>query len=142
MGLSHEDAEGIVQDLFIIIWEKRKALRFELSFKAYLYTIAKRLVIKKVRRNAQQKGYLTALMNSTIDYYEDVTDVGHDQNELLQKLKAQINNLPATRKEIFLLSKETGLTNDEIALQLNISKRTVENHLYRATKSLRKFLTD
>lgn len=53
-----------------------------------------------------------------------------------------VEQLPPRQKEILLLNKEGGLTVEEIAQKLNISKRTVENHLFRAKSFLKKIITD
>jgi RNA polymerase sigma-70 factor (ECF subfamily) len=137
MGLSHEDAEGIVQEVFITIWEKRAYIKEELHFKSYLYTITKRLTIKRIRRLVLENKFQS-------DSQSIAKDVNHDTedyiifSDLLEHAHTSIDQLPADRKQIFMLSKQLGLSNQEISEKLSISKRTVENQLYRANKTLRK----
>ncbi len=136
MGLSHEDAEGLVQDVFITIWEKRAYIKEELHFKSYLYTITKRLTIKRIRRLILENQF----QNDSKTVMKDVNHHTEDYivfTDLMEHASLSIEKLPSDRKQIFMLSKEHGLSNQEIAEKLNISKRTVENQLYRANKTLR-----
>jgi len=136
MGLSHEDAEGLVQEVFITIWEKRAYIKEELHFKSYLYTITKRLTIKRIRRLVLENKFQS-------DSQSNSKDVNHETedyiifSDLMEHAHTSIEKLPADRKQIFMLSKQHGLSNQEISEKLNISKRTVENQLYRANKTLR-----
>ncbi|MDN5216734.1 sigma-70 family RNA polymerase sigma factor [Fulvivirgaceae bacterium BMA12] len=139
MGLSQENAEDVVQELFLFIWSKREILNPDHSFNAFLQIISKRLVFKQIKSevnkvsfNAYLQQYGMAIDNQTDDYI-----VFSDLEAYSQK---GLDNLSEKRKQIFMLSKQHGLSNDEIAEKLNISKRTVENQLYRATKAVNEHL--
>ncbi|MDH5474566.1 MAG: RNA polymerase sigma-70 factor [Cyclobacteriaceae bacterium] len=136
MGLSHEDAEGIVQEVFITIWEKRSNIKEELHFKSFLYTITKRLTIKKIRRLILENDFQTTSKNNLQNFNHE-TEEYIVFSDLMEQANTSIEKLPVERKQIFMLSKQHGLSNQEIAEKLNISIRTVENQLYRATKTLR-----
>lgn len=135
---SREDAEEIVQDAFVKIWENRGALNEERSFNSYLFTIAKNLIINKVRRKVAEPavfdtvGEHSAQDDSTQNdiIYRDITIVA----------ERAIQNLPAQRQLVYNLSRRDGLTYEEIGCQLGISSRTVEAHLRKALKSIRDFL--
>ena len=138
--ISTEDAQEIVQDVFLKIWEKRADIKENQSFKAYLLVIAKNMLLNKLKRKTYEvtfKHYIKKFSknfdNSTEDYiiYDDL--VAH-ANHL-------IDQMPNNRKHILLLKREQGLTNKEISEQLNISKRTVDNNLYKANKTLKSFLS-
>lgn len=140
MNICHEDAEGVVQDVFLTIWEKRTLLDKDLSINAFILTIAKRLVYKKVRANIVRSNHRESVI---LEEKENSQNSAEDYiifSELEQNAIAGIDNLPENRKQIFMLSKQNGMTNDEIAEQLHISKRTVENQLYRATKAIKKHI--
>lgn len=137
MGLSHEDAEGIVQDVFVNIWESKLKIDEDQPFSAFLYTITKRKVIKIIRRNILERTHRNNLEAPEKSINHQTEDYVIFSN-LLEHANVSIENMPADRKQIFMLSKHHGLSNQEIADKLSISKRTVENQLYRATVSLKK----
>lgn len=139
MGVPREEAECVVQEVFISVWRSRSTIDETLSLKAYLYTITKRLVIKKIKRKALEDSYLSDPNNLQPVYHQQTEDYIIFTN-LLDQANEGINKLSPGRKQIFMLSKQQGLTNEEIADKLNLSKRTVENQLYRATKELRDIL--
>lgn len=135
-NICHEDAEGVVQDVFCTVWDKRAHLNEELSLGAFIMTICKRLVFKRIRSNTTRNKHedtakyqkpLSA--NSTEDYIV-FSDLKNHADQSLEELSEH-------KKQIFMLSKQHGMTNDEIAAKLHISKRTVENQLYRATKEMK-----
>lgn len=135
---SREDAEEIVQDAFVKIWENRATLNEELSFNSYLFTIAKNLIINKVRKKAAEP----AVFDTVGEY--SAQDNG-TQNDIIYRdftviAERAIQNLPAQRQLVYNLSRKDGLTYDEIGCQLGISSRTVEAHLRKALKSIREFL--
>lgn len=136
MGLTAEDAEEMVQEVFLFIWEKRGRLRSENSINAFLFIIAKRLVFKKIRK-INNNISLDIIINKPRNKVDNITE----DNVIFADLEAYsdigLNKLPKKRKQIFMLSKQHGLSNDEIASKLKMSKRTVESHLYKAMKALR-----
>lgn len=139
MGQSHHDAESVVQDVFIIAWKRRASINEDLSLVAWLFTITKRLIIKKIKRKALEDDYIIKQQSLQATYHHQTEDYIIFTN-LLDQANEGISKLSSGRKQIFMLSKQQGLSNDEIAEHLNISKRTVENQLYRATKELRDYM--
>ena len=135
-NISHEDAEGVVQDVFFTLWEKRSHLNEDLSLAAFIMTITKRLVYKVVRSNItrlKHEGDVSHTNSLSANTTEDYI-IFSDMKAHVDK---QYETLSESKKQIFMLSKEHGLSNDEIAEKLGVSKRTVENQLYRATKMLK-----
>ncbi len=128
MGISHEDAEGIVQDLFLLLWEKRESIDHKLSLNAYLLTITKRLVIKRIKRNSLKQSYTVNSQQQNLNY-DNSTEEYIIFSETEKNVQTSIDKLPHNRRQIFMLSRENGMSNDEISEKLNISKRTVENQL-------------
>lgn len=130
------DAEEVVQDVFLKIWEKRKDLDSSLSFKSYLFTIALNTTKNRYRKKLQAEKYKQDLalelnFNQTSDF-----DAVEYRN-LLDYVDKIIERLPPSRREIFILSKKDGLKNPEIAKLLSISEQTVKNQLVSAMKFLR-----
>ncbi len=140
-GLSREDAEGICQEAFIKIWEKRTDLKDELSISGYLFTITKNQILKLLRSEA----YAMAMKKYWQYTHEEASSTAEQEiytNDLEETIMTYIRQLPEKQQEVFLLKVLEGLTNDEIAERLDLSKRTVENQIYRSIKKIRVFLED
>jgi RNA polymerase sigma-70 factor (family 1) len=135
--LNHQDAEEVVQEVFVIIWERRENLDLDKDFTAYLLKIAKSIIIKNFKRKVLFTAYENYVTKFTSHSNMDTENLIH-YNNILEHLERQINLLPKVKKEIMLLSREKYLTNDEIAEKLGLSRRTVENHIYRALKTIKK----
>lgn len=141
MGLTHEDAEGVVQDVFIKIWRNRSSLDCTLSFNAYLITIARSVVIKYFKQAARKAAYEQYAISS---FTQSVNDTENYVifSELDERYSQVIEQMPVRQKQIFMMKNFQHLSIAEIALQLNVSSRTVENQIYRATKLMREKLID
>lgn len=139
MGLSREEAEGVLQEVFISIWDQRRTIKPKLSVNALILTIAKRKIIGVIRKNISitKRNQRMKLLIPSKNYSTEEYVIFE---ELLNEAKERLDSLPKKQKQIFMLSKQEGLSNDEIASKLNLSKRTVENQLFRATKELKSFL--
>jgi len=133
---SKEDAEGLVQEVFLKIWEKRKELKEHLSFNAFLYTVAFNAIRKYFRKKTREKKYLEKYLENFDDTHNE-TAMDIEYNNLRELADIAIGKLPEKRKLIFLLSRREGFTNEEIANRLHISKNTVENQMTQALKFLR-----
>jgi len=138
---SEEDAKGMVQEVFLKIWENRENLNEHKSFNAYLYTITFNFVKMYYRRKSRED-------NKIKHYYEDQNETIYemeseiDYNNLSEIINQAIEQLPEKRKQIFRMSRKEGLSNAEIAIKLGISKKTVENQITQAIKTLRKMIQD
>ena len=135
---SEEESEELVQEVFTIIWEKRKELKYELSFKSYLFTIAFNIIKKHFRREACILEYFKSRVSEDLDL-ETTKKVTYDS--LYHYVSELVNQLPGRRKEIFIKSRFECLSIKEIAAELNISHKTVENQLTDALKFIRTNLT-
>lgn len=130
------DAEEVVQDVFLKIWEKRRELDSSLSFKSYLFTIALNTTKNRYRKKLQAEKYKQDLaLELNFDQASDFDAI--EYRNLLDYVDKIIEKLPPSRREIFILSKKDGLKNPEIAKLLNISEQTVKNQLVSAMKFLR-----
>ena len=133
---SKEDAEGLVQEVFLLVWDKRKELKEHLSFNAFLYTVTYNAIRKYFRKKARAKKYLDKFLEDYDGKHNKmVADI--EYNNLLELANKAIEKLPEKRKLIFQLSRHEGLSNMEIAKRLDISKKTVENQIHSALKFLR-----
>lgn len=140
MRLGHEDAEGVVQEVFLKIWKHRAKLDPELSINAYMIAIVRSLVIKKTRREARFfafQSYQIPLLNYINSYGPEDDLIYSEFHNLSMEI---IEQLPAGQRQIFKMRHLENLSIEEIAEKLNISKRTVENQVFRATKSFKERL--
>ncbi len=123
------DAEEIVQEVFIKIWESRSKIDVYSSFESFLFTVAYNTTISLFRKRVSEKKYLEHLKSlQQFESTPDLTDEIHF-NELNKKVKSLLNELTPRQKEIFQLSREDGLTHNEIAKKMNISLNTVKKHI-------------
>jgi RNA polymerase sigma-70 factor (ECF subfamily) len=133
-------AEDIVQNVFISVWNNRLKLKEDFSIKNYLYKSVYNEFIDQYRKRKLvfplEKKYIEAL--STI--VEEEKENEQSIKKLIAIVKKEIENLPPKCKQVFLLSKEDGLTNIEIAEHLDVSIKNVEGHITKAFKILRNTL--
>jgi RNA polymerase sigma-70 factor (family 1) len=136
---SKEDAEGLVQEVFLTVWKKRRELKAHLSFNAYLYTVTYNAIRKYFRKKAREKKHLDNFLKDFDEIHDDTTKE-IEYNNLRELANKAIEKLPKRRKQIYRLSRHEGLTSEEIANRLHISKKTVENQIHKALKFLREQL--
>ena len=139
--LDPDEAEEIVQDFFVKLWSGRKEIKKSDTLKSYFFTsvknralnyLKKEKISEKVRENLRE-------MIETDQLYQPDLFV---ESELQSRIKTAFKKLPSRTNEVFTLSRFQGLSNDQIAEQLNISKRTVETQISNALKILREELKD
>lgn len=132
-----EDAEEIVQEVFVKVWESRKKIDVYSSFNSFLFTIAYNSTMSLLRKRMSQQKYIDHLQN--IQIINEASDAISEleYNELNEKVQSLVSQLSPRQQEIFNLSRENGLTHAEIAEKLNISVNTVKNHLVSSLKFLR-----
>lgn len=138
---SKEEAEGVVQEVFLKLWKNRSKLRVQADFRAFLFTITFNIIKNRFRKMDREQKHLEAYA-LTIAKEDHSSDLAVEYNNLKETLDKFVAQLPPRQKEILRLNREDGLTVEEISQQLNISKRTVENHLFRAKSFLKKVMTD
>ena len=131
------DAEEIVQEVFIKIWESRDKIDTYTSFESFLFTIAYNSTISLLRKRVNEEKYIDHLKSRQNNLSNpDIIDEIH-YNQLNEKVQSLINQLTPRQKEIFKLSREQGFTYKEIAEKLSLSVNTVENHMVKALNYLK-----
>ena len=129
---THE-AEDVVQDVFTSLWNKKETISDISSLKSYLFTSVKNNCLNRLRKNSQ----FTDIKD--IDLIEENNDDDKIYRaELEAKLWKMIDELPERQREILLMAKRDGMSYKEIAKITGISVKTVENHVTRAIRTLRK----
>ena len=134
-----EQARDIAQDIFFNIWKDRAKLSGVRSFDGYLFQMARFSVYNYYDHLDVVKKYVEEGKKQP-----EGTAVGPEEKLKERQIKAivaaTVRKMPQRRREIFVMSRWGGYTNDEIAARLNINKRTVENHLTAALSALRRAL--
>ena len=125
-------AEDISQDIFVKIWTYREALPDIRSFNTYLYRMTRNAALNHLRGNHSK---IDISKMSVLDDKDIEAEYQTKEKELLIRLTVEY--MPPQRQRIFKMSREQGLSNDDIALKLGISKKTVENNITLALKDLR-----
>ncbi|POY35101.1 RNA polymerase subunit sigma-70 [Solitalea longa] len=133
------DAEELVQDVFVRVWNKRQELDLSKNIQSYIFKIAVNLIYDQLRKRKLEK------MHAELSVFQQTEEDDSTWNKLaLNDLQSQLNTLvaqmPEQRRQVFTMSRFDGLSYDEIAQQLNISKRTVENQVYRAMAFLKEHI--
>jgi len=136
-----EDAEEIVQTVFITIWEKREELEITLSLKSYLYRAVHNHCLNRFKHASVKEAYREYAINYIPQSYESVTDSIH-ADELAERIEKAVRLLPEQCQKAFRMSRFEELKYQEIAERLNISIKTVENQIGKALKILRTELAD
>ncbi|MEN8230178.1 MAG: RNA polymerase sigma-70 factor [Bacteroidota bacterium] len=133
---THEDAEGVVQEVFIRVWNKRGELQEQKSFKSFLFSLAYNVIIDHFRKRARDQKYEHFVLHQAQQNYPDPSDtVEYKQLEL--QVENAINELPEKRKQIYHMSRTEGLSYKEIAQRQQIAVKTVENHINLALRHIR-----
>lgn len=139
--LFDEDAENIVQDVFLLLWEKREVLDIHISLMAYLFSLVKNKCMDHLRHRLVVEEYQHEL-KAKLSSLESLSYTFNSEEDIERVLTDAINRLPERCRDIFLKSRIEGKKNREIAEELNISVSTVENQITIALKKLRVELKD
>jgi|SRR5690554_5794948 len=134
---TREDAEEVVQEVFLKVWEKRALIEPRDSFESFLFTIAKNIVYNKARHRVHEFAY-KEYIRTFADILAHDTEEQFDFRELEDFIQVSCQQLPPVRREVFMLSRFHGLTNEEIADRLHTSTSNINNHIYKALIFLRK----
>ena len=129
-----DDAEDIVQEVFVNIWSKRHSIIIHSSLKSYLYRAAYNGYVDRIRKEHRKDLFLIELKHQAL---QPQLEDENNSEEKVYKLKIIVEQLPKKCKQIFLLSKSEGLKNKEIAENLNISIKTVESQMRIAFQKIR-----
>jgi RNA polymerase sigma-70 factor (family 1) len=135
-----DEAEEVVQDIFVKIWEKRQDLKIETSFKAYLYQAVKNKCLNYIRNKKTQNNHLTII--DMKDYEAPAAFEDLQADELSDKLYLALEELPPKCKQIFKMSRLDGLRHKDIADKLDLKVKTIENQIGIALKFLKNQLSD
>ena len=136
--ITHEEneAEDIVQDIFIYLWDKRATLQIIDSLPGWLYQAVRYRFFDRLDRRKVRTDHLASLQNF-LDQGTYTPDEYVRERELAQLIEQGIAALPAKMQEIFALSRKEQLSHKEIAARLHISEKTVKNQVHNALRMLK-----
>ncbi|MEX0983369.1 MAG: RNA polymerase sigma-70 factor [Bacteroidales bacterium] len=133
---SKDLSEDVLQELFVDLWEKRDDLKIRTNIQGYLFTALKNRVLNKIKTESVREKY----EQMVIEFYELnelATEHTFTLKILREELEKETEKLPDRCREVFELSRTHQLSHKEIGKKLNISTKTVENHIRLALKKLR-----
>jgi RNA polymerase sigma-70 factor, ECF subfamily len=136
-----DEAEEVVQSSFISLWEKRDTISIQTSFKSYLYRMVRNACLNTIKHEKVKKLYADQEKLTGEPIHEAVSE-GLLTTELETRILNAIQVLPEQCRLVFQLSRFEELKYQEIADQLSISVKTVENHMGKALKIMREELKD
>jgi len=133
---SEELAREIVQEIFVSLWINRASVEIRQSIRLYLLAAVRYKVFDLIDKDVVMERYKNTILQtaeiSTTSVQETI-----EYEELNNAILHQIDTLPTTTRNIFMLSRIEGLPNSEIAKQFNVTSKAVEYHITKAIKSLR-----
>lgn len=130
----YDVAEDVVHDVFASLWANRTKVEIA-SLENYLATATKYMVLLKIKKKERERIYNNTL--NEVPITELPIEVSLHYKKILEIVKIEIENLPERCRLIFKYSRNDGMSARDIALQLNISPKTVENQVNKALKHLR-----
>lgn len=137
----HDTATELTQQLFIKLWQSRDTLSATHTIEVQLFIMANSVWIDHLRKEITRKKYYV-----TEAELEPAQELNHTQPafhaiEASDSLQQAMQQLPPVRKKVFILKMIHGFTNQEIASQLSVSVKTVEDHLWKAVRFIRTMMT-
>ncbi len=130
------EIDDILQDVFVKIWLNRTKIDNAETFNAFIYTITKNEVLNLIRSNLRNQSFRNELYTRAVaEEYQTPNEI--EYTEIKAGIDKIVANLPPKRQQVFILSRTESLSNKEIAQQLNISEKTVEDHITHAIKHIK-----
>ena len=134
-------AEEVVQMAFTKFWQCRQTLQEEYTVSTQLFRIASTTLIDFLRKYNNKEAVTAPLDVLDVEKGVDSTNEKMRGAELQKKISEAVNDLPPVRKLVFEMSREQGMSYREIAETLSVSSKTVEGHIYKALKQIKKHIS-
>ena len=132
-------AEEIIQEVFVKLWVHRESIDPQRPLEPYIYRMTRNHLFNYLKKAAHQKE-LKAALSSHMQLARNQTDEAIRDSELNKLLEQALQKLTAKKRAIYEMSRNEGKSLDEIAEQMNLSKKTVKNHLWEALVLIKKEL--
>ncbi|NYI49049.1 RNA polymerase sigma-70 factor [Macellibacteroides fermentans] len=138
---SEEDSEDLAQDIFVKLWDNPEIWNDKETWDSYIYTMARNQMYNFLKRKTIELNYQESFVQEDFSSLSEF-DI-HDKlyaKELQLLIKLSLDNMPPQRRKVFIMSRQMGLSNQEIADNLKLSIRTVERHIYLVLQELKKII--
>lgn len=129
-------ADDLLQNVFIKLWEKRADLSAIQSLENYLFILARNLVLNHIKRRAIEEN-AHQVLRTRLPAHADSTGDRMLDLEYKRLVTEAIDALPAQQKQVYLMATEACMTYEDMAAQMDLSKLTIKKHLELARKSIR-----
>ena len=133
---TRDESQDIVQEVFVMLWEKRETLSLTGALSSYLYTSVRNRIFNFLSHQKVVLKYAESFNKFTVEGYNFTEDTARE-NELARLIEREIDLLPERMREVFLLNKKQGLSYQEIGEKLGISPETAKQQVYKAGKILK-----
>jgi len=134
-------AEEVTQLTFIKLWQYRNSLNEKLPISAQIFRTAKTTLIDLLRKHGNNNRLVIEVSQKDSVFPINEAEGKMGEKELKQRLHHAISKLPPVRRKVFEMNRINGMSYKEIAAELSLSVKTVENHIANAIKQLRRILT-
>ncbi|RXK85477.1 RNA polymerase sigma factor [Filimonas effusa] len=131
--------EEVTQELFLILWRKRKDLRVVENIDGYIFRIARNLAIGLLKRAALDSKLAAELYKHSAKESDQIEELMGERT-VQQLIEKAVLELPAQPRKIYLLSRRENMNVDEIAAATGLSRNTIKNHLQKALNDIRDYL--
>jgi len=133
-------AEEVVQMAFTKLWQSRQTLQEEYTISTQLFRIATTTLIDFLRKYNNKDAVTAGLDVLAVERGIDSTNEKMSGAELQKRISKAVNDLPPVRRQVFEMSREQGMSHRQIAETLCVSSKTVEAHIYKALKQIKKHI--
>lgn len=134
---SNELAKDCVQEVFLKIWRNRKNWEVNYSLSVYLYRAVRNQALNKVEKWRTKREYTQQYYEEGFYKKEEASQLSIEKNKLIEEVWKVVAEMPDRRRMVFELHKRHGLSYKEIAEVMEITRKTVENHMGRALQDIR-----
>ncbi|SMC52795.1 RNA polymerase sigma factor [Pedobacter africanus] len=134
-------AEDVVQDVFVVFWDKRDQMVAEMPLAGFLYKLTRNKILDLVRHTHVANRYLEQL-HQIIQSGEVMPDQLYIEKELYDIVEREIKRLPEKMRQVFEMSRKEFKSSQEIADELGISQQTVKNQISNAIRTLKDKMGD
>ena len=137
---SESDAEELAQDIFVKLWINRQSIDPGKAFTTYIYTIARNTALNYLKHKLVEENFRNSFNDLDVEE-ADSSDEILFAKEISLLVEMTVCRMPVQRRKIYQMSREKGISNNEIAEELGISKKTVENQISLALQEIKRVIS-